>query len=153
MLVVVIAAIVAALAVGLAWWLRSRRSAPPTQGQSWAVPTQVDRSDFVRSDAPWLVAVFSSATCLACEATIDKALALESAAVAVQAVEATADKPVHERYGVEAVPMVLVVDEAGLVRASFLGEPTATDLWAAVAEAREPGSTPDGCGDHGRAAG
>jgi hypothetical protein len=30
------------------------------------------------------------------------------------------------------------------VVASFLGPMTATDLWAAVAEAREPGSTPGG---------
>ena len=147
----VIAVVVAAAAAGVAWWLRSRRPDAPTQGQSWAVPTHVDRADFERPDAPWLVAVFSSATCLACGATLDKARALESSAVAVQDVEAVADKAVHERYGVEAVPMVLVADVEGVVRASFLGEPTATDLWAAVAEAREPGSTPGGCDHHGEA--
>ncbi len=38
-----------------------------------------------------------------------------------------------------------VADATGVVRASFLGPVTATDLWAAVAEAREPGSTPDEC--------
>ena len=145
MVALVVAVVVAAVAGGVAWWLRSRRPAPPSQGPSWAVPTHVDRHDFVRPDAPWLVAVFSSATCLACQATIDKAEALESSAVAVQDVEAVADKAIHDRYRVEAVPMVLVVDAEGDVRASFLGEPTATDLWAAVAEAREPGSTPPGC--------
>lgn len=151
MVAVIVAVVVAAVAAGVAWWLRSRRPDAPTQAQSWAVPTHVDRADFVRPDAPWLVAVFSSATCLSCRATIEKAEALESSAVAVQDVEAVADKAVHERYGVEAVPMVLVVDADGVVRASFLGEPTATDLWAAVAEAREPGSTPDGCDRHGEA--
>jgi hypothetical protein len=30
------------------------------------------------------------------------------------------------------------------VRAAFLGPVTATHLWAAVAEAREPGATPGG---------
>ena len=152
MLALVVAVVVAAVAAGVAWWLRSRRPAPPSQGPSWAVPTHVDRADFERPEAPWLVAVFSSATCLACRATIEKAEALESSAVAVQDVEAVADKALHDRYGVEAVPMVLVVDDEGVVRASFLGEPTATDLWAAVAEAREPGSTPGDC-DHGSAAG
>jgi hypothetical protein len=32
-----------------------------------------------------------------------------------------------------------------VVRASFLGPGTATDLWGAVAELREPGSTPGAC--------
>jgi hypothetical protein len=31
------------------------------------------------------------------------------------------------------------------VAASFIGPVTATDLWAAVAEARDPGSTPPEC--------
>jgi hypothetical protein len=36
-----------------------------------------------------------------------------------------------------------------VVRATFVGPVTATDLWASVAELREPGSLPpDGC-DHG----
>jgi hypothetical protein len=43
------------------------------------------------------------------------------------------------------VPTALVVDAEGVVAASFVGPVTATDLWAAVAEAREPGSTPGGC--------
>jgi hypothetical protein len=30
-----------------------------------------------------------------------------------------------------------------VVRASFVGPPTATDLWAAVAEARQPGVSPE----------
>ena len=46
---------------------------------------------------------------------------------------------------IEAVPTTLVVDGDGVVAAGFIGPITATDLWAAVAEAREPGSTPGGC--------
>ncbi len=33
--------------------------------------------------------------------------------------------------------MVLVADADGVVRASFVGSPSAADLWAAVAELRE----------------
>ena len=40
---------------------------------------------------------------------------------------------------------ILIVDGDGVVRATFIGPVTATDLWAAVAEAREPGSTPVEC--------
>lgn len=147
---VLLAALLAAVAAVVAAVLarRGRHAAAPVQGPSWAVPNQLDRRDFIRPEAPWLVAVFSSATCLSCQGTAAKAEALSSDAVAVQEVEAALQRDLHQRYGVEAVPMVLVADDAGVVRASFLGEPTATDLWAAVAELREPGSTPDAC-DHG----
>jgi hypothetical protein len=60
-------------------------------------------------------------------------------------VEHGRDRELHDRYGIEAVPAALVVDAAGVVVAGFVGPVTATDLWAAVAEAREPGSTPPGC--------
>jgi thioredoxin-like negative regulator of GroEL len=107
------------------------------------VPTQLDRADFARPEAPWLVAVFTSATCDACAGTASKAAVLDSDEVAVAEVEAARDADVHRRYGVDAVPMVVVADAEGVVRASFVGPPTATDLWAAVAELREPGSSPE----------
>jgi hypothetical protein len=113
------------------------------------VPAQLDRADFDRPDADWLVAVFTSATCTSCRSTWDKARHLASAAVAVQDLEVTMDKALHDRYGIEAVPMVLVADRDGVVQASFLGPPTATDLWASLAELRAPGSVPDSC-DHGQ---
>jgi hypothetical protein len=142
--------VLAAAAGGVAAVLRRGRGDAPTQGPSWAVPAQLDRADFARPEAPWLVAVFSSATCLSCRGTWEKAQHLESTDVAVQELEAVRDRELHARYGVEAVPMVVVADVSGLVRASYLGEPTATDLWAAVAELRQPGSTPGAC-DHGLA--
>jgi hypothetical protein len=48
----------------------------------------------------------------------------------------------HERYHIEAVPTLVIADREGVVRASFMGPMTATDLWAACAEARQPGSSP-----------
>jgi hypothetical protein len=137
----VLAAIVFAVAAVIQ--RRRRPDAPVRTG--YAVPDQLDRSDFARPDAPWLVAVFTSATCDSCAGVWERARHLESAAVAVEEVEVGAAKAVHERYGIEAVPTTLVVDADGVVRTSFLGPVTATDLWAAVAEAREPGSTPGGC--------
>jgi hypothetical protein len=122
---------------------RQRPDAPVRTG--YAVPAQVDRVDFARPDASWLVAVFTSATCGTCAGVWAKARHLESEAVAVQEVEYGADRALHDRYAIDAVPVSLVVDAAGVVQASFVGPVTATDLWAAVAEAREPGSTPDAC--------
>jgi thioredoxin-like negative regulator of GroEL len=94
------------------------------------------------------VAVFSSATCQSCAKAVEVARVLESDQVAVDDVEVGARKAVHDRYGIEAVPTIVVADGDGVVRASFVGPPTATDLWAAVAEVREPGSTPGECSQH-----
>lgn len=143
---VLIAVVLGALALGVAWWLQRRQrpsTAPVRTG--YAIPGQLDRADFARPDAPWLVAVFTSSTCEICASVWDKARHVESDAVAVQELEFVAERAIHERYAIEAVPAVLVADSEGVVRASFLGPVTATDLWAAVAEAREPGSTPGAC--------
>jgi hypothetical protein len=144
----VVAAVVAVVAVIVAWVIRTRtRPDPPTQ-VPYAVPAQLDRADFDRPDAPWLVVTFSSATCSSCEDAWQKAQLLESPAVAVQEVEVGARKDLHDRYAIEAVPMILVADADGDVRASFIGAPTAADLWAALAELRDPGSTPAACDHH-----
>ena len=139
---VVLAAAAVAVAVVVAIVVERRRPAPPTQS-SWAVPAQLDRADFDHPAAPWLVAVFTSATCDSCRATIQKARVLASDDVAVQEVEVTARKDLHDRYHIEAVPTTVLADEEGVVKASFVGPPSATDLWAAVAGAREGRGHPE----------
>ncbi len=140
---VALVVVLAAAAAGLAALIRSRtRSDPPTR-PAWTVPDHLDRREFARPDTPWLVAVFSSATCLACRATWEKARALESDSVAVQELEAVAQADLHARYGVDAVPLVVIAGPDGTVKASFLGEPPTADLWAAVADLRS-GDDPTG---------
>ena len=129
----------------VAWYVQRRRPDDAPVRTGYAVPTQVDRNDFDRPEAPWLVAVFTSSTCTSCAGVWERAQPLASDAVAVQELEVLARKDLHDRYAIEAVPTTVVVDRAGVVQRSFLGPVTATDLWAAVAEAREPGSTPDSC--------
>ena len=86
----------------------------------------------------WLLAVFSSETCESCAASWAKAQVVASDDVHVQDIPWQQRKDLHERYGVDTVPALLLVDADGVVRASFVGTPSATDLWAAVAEARDP---------------
>jgi hypothetical protein len=142
---IVIAVGLALVALAVAAYLqrRQRPAAPVRTGH--AVPAQIDRTDFERPDAPWLVAVFTSATCGSCAGVWQRAQPLASDAVAVQELEHGRDRALHERYAIDAVPATLVVDADGVVLASFIGPVTATDLWAAVAEAREPGTTPPEC--------
>jgi hypothetical protein len=70
---------------------------------------------------------------------------LASNDVAVQRIDFTEDPALHKRYRIDAVPTLVIADAHGVVRNSFLGPVKAQDLWAAVAECREPGSTPDPC--------
>ena len=137
-----IAGLLLVAAVVVAVLARRQRPDAPTQTR-WAVPTQLDRDDFDRPDAEWLVVVFTSATCATCAGVWQKAAVLASGAVAVQEVEVGERRDLHDRYGIEAVPTTVVADADGVVMASFVGPPTATDLWAVVAEARAPGSTPE----------
>ena len=135
--VIVVAAIVAII-------VDRRRPAPPTQG-AWSVPAQLDRQDFDRPDVPWLVAVFTSATCESCAQAREKAAVLAAADVVVQEIEVSSRRDLHDRYAIQAVPTIVVADAEGVVEASFIGPPSATDLWAAVAECRKDGrSSPAG---------
>ncbi len=72
-----------------------------------------------------------------------KAKVLACAQVVVVDVEYPAAAELHRKYHIDAVPIVIVADRLGVVRASFVGPMSATDLWAAVAEARDPGSSPE----------
>ena len=140
-----LAVVLAIVAVGLAAVVQRRQRPDAPVRTGYSVPAQVDRADFDRPGAPWLVAVFTSATCGTCQGVWERTRPLASDAVVVQQIEHQADRALHDRYGIDAVPTTVVVDAEGVVAASFLGPVTATDLWAAVAEAREPGSTPGGC--------
>ena len=140
----IILVVSAAAAATLAFLVQRRRPDAPIR-TGWTVPDQLDRRDFAHPDAPWLVAVFTSASCDSCAAVVDVAGPLASDAVAIDVVEVGERREVHDRYAVDAVPMVLLVDALGVVRDHHLGPVSAAHLWGSLAELREPGSTPDGC--------
>lgn len=122
-----------AVAVVVAYVLQRRtRPADPARGRTWTVPGQLHRPDFIGADMPLLAVLFSSATCDSCAATWSKVSALASDQIAVQVVPWQERRELHERYGIDAVPTVLVADVEGVVVASFVGEPSAEDLRMAV---------------------
>jgi hypothetical protein len=127
------AAIVAVVAV-VAFAVRRRRTAPPTQ-VSRDVPSQLDRADFAHAEAAWLVVVFTSATCDTCAEVVRTARGLAADDVAVVEVEYQTDRRTHERYRIAAVPMVVIADRRGVVRAGRLGPVSSADLTADLAVA------------------
>jgi hypothetical protein len=133
---VVLAVVIVAVAAVVAWWLERRRvAAPPTQGRA-IVPAQLNRHDFARPDAPWLVVLFTSEHCDSCAGLMEKAQPLASNDVSVTEIEYGAHPELHRRYQIEAAPITLLVDASGVTRASFVGAFAATDLWTALAELR-----------------
>jgi hypothetical protein len=145
---VVAIVVVFALAGVIALLVQRRRPEAPTQPTVYPVPTQLDRADFARPDAAWLVVVFTSRTCDGCARVTEKARVLEASDVAYHEVSYQDDRALHDRYSVEAVPLVAIADGDGVVVKAFVGEVTAIDLWGAVATARDPASEPSGPHDH-----
>jgi protein-disulfide isomerase len=139
----ILALALVAVAVAVAALVDRRRTTDAPTQPTWTVPAQLDRGEFSRPEAPWLVVVFSSATCDSCRDTVAKAIVLAGVDVAVEDVEVGASPDRHRRYGIDAVPVVVIADAEGVVRTSFVGPPTATDLWAAMAKAREPSPPAD----------
>ncbi len=127
--------------------VRRRRGADPPTQPHHEIPAQLDRSDF--DGDGWMVAVFTSSNCSTCTDVVRKADVLRSDEVAVATVSFQERRDLHERYSIDAVPCLVIVDADGVVHAGFLGPVTATDLWAAIANAREPGSIEGGgCDRH-----
>ncbi len=139
---IALAIVVVAAAVSLFLRRRTQGTDAPTQANH-RVPVQLDRADFAQPETPWLVVLFSSASCHTCADVRAKAAVLRAPEVAVDDVEFGERRDLHDKYKIDGVPCLVVADREGVVRASFLGPVTATDLWAAVAEVREPGSSPE----------
>lgn len=133
---IVIALVLVGIAVAVAVIVQKRRPVP-SRPPSFNVPTRLQRSDFARPDAPWLVAAFVSRTCDTCGGVLERVRPLASDEVAVDEIEVSAKPDLHERYGVDAVPLVVVANAAGEVRHHVFGPVTAADLWAKIAELRD----------------
>lgn len=130
----IVAAAVMLVAVAVATVVRRRRTTdPPTQPRR-ELPAQIDRADF--GGDGWLLVVFTSDTCSTCADVVRKAEAARSAQLTVEVASFQARRDLHERYAIDAVPAVLVADARGVVHRTFVGPVSATDLWAAVADAR-----------------
>jgi hypothetical protein len=131
-----VAVAIAAVAAVIAYAVRRRRSAAPPAQVSRDVPSQLDRADFAHPEADWLVAVFTSATCDACGAVAVAAGGLAADDVAVVEVGYQTDRRTHQRYRIGAVPMVVIADRDGVVRASRLGPVSSAQLAADLTAAR-----------------
>ncbi|MEM7285324.1 MAG: hypothetical protein AAF480_03150 [Actinomycetota bacterium] len=122
MLTLVVVLVVVAVAAAIAYLVNGRSPDAPSTPQ-FAAPQQLDRSDFERPETPWLLALFSSETCLSCHDARAVLSDVSFSSVVVQDLPVESHKAVHDRYGVDAVPIVTLADTEGVVRWSWLGAP------------------------------
>ena len=133
-------AVVAVAAAALAFWQQQQRRAAPTTARG-EPPTSLDRRDFRAPDAPWLIAVFTSATCSSCAAVLTELSGHESSAIVVVDVEIGVDPELHKKYAIESVPTAVIADATGDAKLAFVG-PLGPEHRAALA------TTVHGAHDH-----
>lgn len=150
---VVVALVIVFVVGGIAVMARRRQQVDVPTQKAFTVPSQINRRDFDRhqldrtggDDAgpEWLVVVFTSSACHICADVWDKAQVVASRHVGVFQADYESERTLHERYGIDAVPTLVICDRDGVVQHHFLGPVSATHLWAAVATVRDPLSRPD----------
>jgi len=131
------AALILVMAATLGVVVRKRKPDAPSQTSN-LIPQQLNRKDFVSPEKPWLLVVFTSSTCDACQDVATKAKVLTSQDVAVQIIDYLEMRNLHEQYAIDSVPTTVIADNLGVVQYGVLGPITATDLWAAMARCRDP---------------
>ena len=131
------AALILVMAATLGVVVRKRKPDAPSQTSN-LIPQQLNRKDFVSPEKPWLLVVFTSSTCDACQDVATKAKVLTSQDVAVQIIDYLEMRNLHRQYAIDSVPTTVIADNHGVVQYGVLGPITATDLWAAMARCRDP---------------
>jgi hypothetical protein len=134
LLAAAIAAAVIAVALVVRRWGPSS-GIEPAGPQGWTLPQQIARADLDAPDAPWVLVAFTSTSCDTCRGALDVARDVAEPGVAVVEVEYGARRDLHERYGIEAVPAMAVVDATGGVHGWLLGPLTPEGVAAALTEA------------------
>ncbi len=131
---IAVAAAIVVAGVAVAAVIRRRDTGRLAQGRRWSVPAQLERQDFADPAAPRLVVVFSSETCEVCARTWDRVRDLVGDAedTAVELVSYQTRGDLHDRYGIDAVPTLVVADHEGVVERSFVGPPEDTELTEAL---------------------
>lgn len=134
---VIVLVVLVAVAVAVAAILQRRRPDPPSV-PGYKAPSQLDRNDFARPDAPFLVAVFASTTCSTCPEVWDRVEPLGGDDLAVQRIDVQDGPDLHQRYRIDGVPTTVVADAQGVVSATFFGPIRPGELEEALATLRPP---------------
>jgi len=82
-----------------------------------------ESEDFEKPQGKWLLIFFSSDTCNSCNNVRSLINDLTDDSFHIQEIEFPKRKDLHQRYGINSVPIVLIANEEGVVIWSFAGVP------------------------------
>ncbi len=116
---IVLSLILVSGAVGLGFlttFLRSKMKTGKSGLKFSPVPSQI-----AAPKTPWSIIVFTADNCHTCPGVLTLARRLESDRVSVLEYEAQRDRKIHRKYGIEDVPLSLLVNQTGGVELWFFG--------------------------------
>ena len=103
--------------------LANRRQPDSPSVPKSILPYQLDRSDFNGPSIEWIFVLFTSDTCDACDLALDEVSKISLPNVVVQNIDYATNNSLHVRYEIDAVPILLLADQQGIVQWSFAGAP------------------------------
>jgi len=127
----IVLVILSLVAVAIALLMQRRRPDPPS-APSYRSPSQLDRNDFDRPDAPALVVVFASEACDTCPGVWSAVDQLPPERIATQQVTVQADPGLHQRYRIDGVPTTVIANHEGVVVDAFFGPVQLDDIVEAL---------------------
>jgi len=127
----IVLVVLSLVAVAIALLMQRRRPDPPS-APSYRAPTQLDRNDFNRPDAPALVVVFASETCDSCPGVWSAVNQLPPERIITQQVTVQADPGLHRRYRIDGVPTTVIANHDGVVVDAFFGPVQLEDIVEAL---------------------
>ena len=111
-----------AFAALVAYFVNRRASDSPSVPKN-SLPIQIDRKDFNQPEISQLVVLFSSQTCDSCNKVRELIRSIPVDSVCIQEVQFPKQRNIHERYGIDSVPIILVANADGVVIWSYAGVP------------------------------
>ncbi len=118
-------------AVLVAYSVNRRRTDSPSVPQS-SLPVQIDRRDFEKPEKKWLLAFFSSESCSSCRTVRNLLKNIQANTIHIQEINFPKDRELHTRYGIDSVPIILIIDSDGVVTWSFAGTPSSALISDAI---------------------
>ena len=121
-LTIILILVIGVTAFGVSSLANRRMPDSPSVPKS-ILPYQLDRSDFNNPSIDWIFALFTSDTCDACALVLSEVSKISLPNVVVQNINYSMNKSLHVRYEIDAVPILLLADQQGIVQWSFAGVP------------------------------
>lgn len=130
-LTIILILVIGVTAFGVSSLANQRMPDSPSVPKS-ILPYQLDRSDFNNPSIDWIFVLFTSDTCDACDLVLSEVSKISLPNVVVQNINYATNKSLHVRYEIDAVPILLLADQQGIVQWSFAGVPSSIAISEAL---------------------